>query len=128
VGVLRDRWTAPAPPGVRMRRHLTWWKTAAYIRRLTTRVAHATTVSELERSHLVDLGCRADRVTVVPNGVDESDLTFDRAPRADTLVYAGSPTFAPNLDAMRFFLDAILPLVRRARPGVILRITGEVDD
>jgi glycosyltransferase involved in cell wall biosynthesis len=83
--------------------------------------------SDAERSHLLEIGCEASRVTVVPNGVAAADLAVHEAPEDDTIIYPGSITYAANLDAMQYFLASIFPLVRRARPGTRLRITGDLD-
>jgi glycosyltransferase involved in cell wall biosynthesis len=127
VGLLRDAVTGAATARRRLRARLTWWKVAGFVRRLVDQAAHATVASEVERAQLLEIGCDADRVTVVPNGVAVTDLAVNETPERDTIIYPGSITYAANLDAMQYFLVSVLPHVRRARPGARLRITGDVD-
>jgi sugar transferase (PEP-CTERM/EpsH1 system associated) len=93
-----------------------------------------------------------ERVAVVPNGVDTA--VFDPAlapprPRpADAIVFTGAMDYAPNAEAVSWFVDAVWPALRArhpelefwivgarptaavralaARPGVV--VTGRVDD
>jgi glycosyltransferase involved in cell wall biosynthesis len=68
------------------------------------------------------------QIYIVPNGVDVSaaDSVASRA-EPNTLIYNGAMTFAPNRDAMYFFVREALPLVRAQAPDVKLRITGHVE-
>jgi glycosyltransferase involved in cell wall biosynthesis len=45
-------------------------------------------------------------------------------PEPGTLVYAGAPTFAFNLEAVQWFARDVLPLVSAAEPACRLRVTG----
>jgi glycosyltransferase involved in cell wall biosynthesis len=54
-------------------------------------------------------------VSVVPNGVDIDE--FQPAPGAnDRISYVGGTAWFPNLDALNFFCEAILPRLRARRP------------
>ena len=65
---------------------------------------------------------------VVPNGVDTS--YFDRrrvVPHPfvrPTLVFSGTLDYRPNIDALRWFVAQVLPLVRNAIPDVVLVAVG----
>ncbi|MBI1285822.1 MAG: glycosyltransferase [Thiobacillus sp.] len=67
---------------------------------------------------------------VVENGVDEayfcpdSPSIPDNAPAAPEIVFEGSMFFAPNIDAVRYFVEAILPLVRKELPHARFTIVG----
>lgn len=66
-------------------------------------------------------------VQVVPNGVDPEYFAPATAPvRAErySLVFTGLLSYRPNLDGVRWFVDEVLPLVRRRRPGAVLRVVG----
>ena len=72
---------------------------------------------------------RADkRVAVVPNGIF-ADRYGDDSPRLDlgsnVLVFTGKMDYRPNIDAVRWFSDNILPLVSEAVPDVRLYIVGQ---
>ena len=67
------------------------------------------------------------RIAVVPNGVTltaDGDMPTHDAHR---LVYSGSPTYAPNRDAVAFFAADILPRVRARVPNVWFAVTGETE-
>lgn len=124
VGQIID---APASRGSawqRLRHRLTCRKYTAFTRHLVERCSHTTVVSARERRRLGEAGCDVSRVSVVPNGIDAACLTMRRPTVADRLVYSGALTFDANMDAVRFFLADILPLMERDRPGVTLHVTG----
>jgi glycosyltransferase involved in cell wall biosynthesis len=68
------------------------------------------------------------RFIVVPNGVDIH--YFEYVPTAPTfdLVFVGGTTWFPNKDALQFFADQILPLIRERRPGVRVQWVGRATD
>jgi glycosyltransferase involved in cell wall biosynthesis len=64
-------------------------------------------------------------VPSVPTGVDVESLTPSGArPRETDLVFVGSMDWMPNLDGVDYFLDEILPLIRRRRPECSVTIVG----
>jgi glycosyltransferase involved in cell wall biosynthesis len=64
-------------------------------------------VSELDGARLQEL-CPRARWTVVPNGVDVEE--FRPEPGAERgIAYIGGTNWGPNLDALRFFCEDILP-------------------
>lgn len=106
---------------------LGWVKNRAYHRRILEQVAAATTPSERERSLALELAPRA-RVEVIANGVDIERLRpADVLVDPDLLVYAGSPQYAANLDAIRWFAGSVLGRVRAVRPAARLVVTGATD-
>lgn len=125
VAVLREQYLNEARVLRRARHGMTWWKFSRYIRHLVREFERTTVVSEPEREHLRTIGCDTSRVAVVPNGVE-----VDRGPRveparhASRLIYPGAVTYSANLDAVRFFISQILPIVRRTRPEIEFWVTG----
>lgn len=117
------------------------WIGAAYslvqwrrLRRYEARVCRAAdrvvAVSETDRDALRALAPDLE-AAVVPNGVDVAYHTGYRPGPADApevgaaaLVFVGKMDFRPNVDAMLWFADAILPLVRREAPEARLYIVG----
>ena len=84
------------------------------------------TLAETMRGEFVDRGIPAEKVFVIPNGVD-----LDRfgplpsvSPEPDLLVFVGAMSFAPNVVAMQFFCREVLPRVRAVRPDAKLLIVG----
>lgn len=69
------------------------------------------------------------RLTVVPNGVDVS--TYDpKTPPApgmaeNALVFTGKMDFRPNVDAVLWFADQVLPRIRERVPGVRFWVVGQ---
>jgi len=111
----------------RSRAKFTWWKASRYYRETLDAIDGFTTVSEIENRMARDLIQSRTPSIVVPNGVEMPDGSGEYpSPEADTLIYCGSPTFAANLDAVRYFVNEILPLVAQVRPNVRLYVTGEL--
>lgn len=81
-------------------------------------------VSEADaRTHQELFGLKS--VPSVATGVDLDSLT-PPAPRPleTDLVFVGSMDWMPNIDGIVYFLDEILPLIRRKRPDCSLTIVG----
>jgi sugar transferase (PEP-CTERM/EpsH1 system associated) len=82
------------------------------------------TVSETDReafAPFVDPG----KLTVIPTGVDVD--YFQPMPVEETrnsLVFTGSMDWLPNEDAILYFADAILPLIKQQCPEVCLEVVG----
>lgn len=68
------------------------------------------------------------RVAVVPNGIF-TDHYANSHPRLDlgqnVLVFTGKMDYRPNVDAMLWFVDVALPLVRAETPDARLYIVGQ---
>ncbi len=111
----------------RLRSGLTWWKLSLYLRRVLPKFALCTVVSESEAIRVRRATPRYDRVVVVPNAVEASSYEGDYGPvEPRTLVFNGAVTYAPNLDAARFLVESIFPLVLSEVPAARLRITGRI--
>lgn len=81
------------------------------------------TISESDRKAILDVAAGAN-VAVVPNGVDES--LFARTPggTGSTALFVGNFDVPHNIDAARHLARDIMPLVRAAEPGAVLRLVG----
>ncbi|NDJ51864.1 MAG: glycosyltransferase, partial [Chloroflexi bacterium] len=68
-------------------------------------------------------------VTVIPNAIDTSQYIDHDETEASivkpALVFTGKMDFRPNVDAMLWFADQVLPIVREAVPGTHLTIVGK---
>lgn len=63
---------------------------------------------------------------VVPNGVDLGYFhPSDQKPEPHSLVFVGSIGYVPNHDGMKFFLDKILPLIRKQLADIKVYIVGK---
>jgi glycosyltransferase involved in cell wall biosynthesis len=81
-------------------------------------------VSEEDRHRLAGLTPGAC-VCSIPTGVDPSYFAPDRTAQLPArLVFTGSMDWHPNEDAVLYFVDAILPRIRREVPEVSLAVVG----
>ena len=65
-------------------------------------------------------------VMTVPNGVDPDFFKpSGLATEPNTMVFNGLLSYRPNFDAVRYFIDDVLPLIQRAHPGVTLTLVGK---
>jgi glycosyltransferase involved in cell wall biosynthesis len=103
-----------------------WRKLARYEIRLLDELDRVLVVSAEDRAALRRLAPGADPA-VVPNGVDTAAVrpgavSGDYGPAS--LVFTGTLDFRPNIDALRWFVAEVLPLVRRRRPDARLLVVG----
>lgn len=67
-------------------------------------------------------------VATVPNSVDLSYFApSDVAPEPHTVVFNGILTYRPNVDAVRYLIDDIWPLVRARHPDARLTLIGRCE-
>jgi len=96
---------------------------------------------EGSRAHVVTVCSSDDReahgipgAVVVPNGYERPDRPLGRIEVGEppTVLLAGQLTYGPNVDGARWFVDEVLPGVRRRVPGATLALVGRtsaaVDD
>jgi len=102
-----------------------WRKAFAFERDMCRRFDKVVAVSAEDREIMrSDYGI--ENLAEVPTGVDTEffrpDPSATREPRH--LVFTGSLDWLPNDDAMRYFVNEILPLVRQKMPDVKLTVVG----
>jgi glycosyltransferase involved in cell wall biosynthesis len=116
---------AVASRGLRPR--LLFERDAAVARRFETRAVdrHDLTVvvSTDDRDALRAAGAQG-AVEVVPNGVDLGRFTPTPLADAPRLAFTGALYTGPNVDGIGWFVDEVLPLVRREVPDVVLDVAG----
>jgi glycosyltransferase involved in cell wall biosynthesis len=127
ASVIRDGAGPRADTLGQVRQRAAWHKYASFTRRLVSIASRTTVVSEAERRCLLEAGCDGSRLALLPNGVADACLDVEELSQPGTLIYAGSITYGPNLDAVRYFLGDIFPRVRAARHGVTFTVTGSHD-
>lgn len=108
-----------------------WQRLARYEREVCRAADRVIAVSEWDRGALTGLYGGAD-IHVVPNGIDAQHyLAYAPAggeassAGGPNLVFTGKMDFRPNVDAMLWFCDEILPRIRAQIPAVRLTIVGQ---
>jgi polysaccharide biosynthesis protein PslH len=117
------RWAAAAYSLVQ------WRKLTGYERRVCRTADRVVAVSDVDAEALRRLVPRL-KVAVIPNGVD---LEFNRpgaAPPvagmgANALVFTGKMDYRPNVDAVIWFVDAVLPGILAQVPDARFYIVGQ---
>jgi glycosyltransferase involved in cell wall biosynthesis len=93
-------------------------------RRVCRAAAHVIAVSRSDAGQMKEL-FGIDRISEVSTGVD---LDYFRRPGQTTnchdLVFVGAMDWLPNIDGARFFVNEILPVIRRSRPQCSLVLAG----
>jgi sugar transferase (PEP-CTERM/EpsH1 system associated) len=103
---------------------LEWRKLRRCEAQLCARATLALTVSDTDRELLATLAPAANLATI-PTGVDTTYFAPGGAEAsAYQMVFTGSMDWHPNEDAMLYFLDRILPRIRREQPRASLTIVG----
>jgi len=105
------------------------WKKLSRYEAMVCRLADGVVaVSEADKTALQQL-VPGLNVTVVPNGVDVEHYTSaDIRPSPlppRSLVFTGKMDFRPNVDAVLWFCQEVLPLVRRKLPDARFYIVGQ---
>ena len=105
-----------------------WEKSVAYEKTACQRFDYVAAVSADDAETMRhDYGVA--RVSDVPTGVD-TDFFKPSGPRSDdtvepnSLVFTGSMDWLPNEDAICYFTEAILPLIKQQIPDVKLTVVG----
>jgi glycosyltransferase involved in cell wall biosynthesis len=85
-------------------------------------------VSEPDRRALARIVPEA-QIDVVPNGIDLEAYSSYQAPDAflppHSLVFTGKMDFRPNVDAVLWFADHVLPLIQAVMPDVHFYVVGQ---
>lgn len=104
-----------------------WRKLVAYERDLLTQYDQIFAVSEDDRRALLHLAPQAP-IAIVPNGVESAHFERSRvAPHgtpAKTIVFTGTLDYRPNIDALHWFTQAVLPLIHALHNDAQLIIVG----
>ena len=100
-------------------------KMARYERRAVNRFHHVVAVSEQDREQMMAMTA-AERISVVPTGVDLKQFTAAAGARATrpVIVFVGSMDWEANIDGVDFFCRDVWPQVKRAAPDATLRLVG----
>jgi sugar transferase (PEP-CTERM/EpsH1 system associated) len=129
-----EKWRAYAeagrPPMAWVHRR-EWRKTAALEARIARECDWSTFVSDAEAELFAELlPDDAPRIRAITSGVDHGyfDPALPSAPLFDTnranYVFTGTMDYPPNIDAVVWFAEAVLPLIRKVRPDAQFHVVG----
>ena len=114
-----SRWPAAAYSWVQ------WRRLQHYEALLLKRVNHTVAMSAQDKVALRDIVYDAP-ITVIPNGVDLVFYEkFAGKPIYHDLLFTGKMDFRPNIDAVLWFGQEVLPLIQAQRPGTTFAIVGQ---
>ena len=105
-----------------------WWRefrtTARAERHYLHLADHVLTVSDADRNFFAQV-IEPAKINVIPTGVDFDFFhpVVDQE-KTNTLVFTGSMDWMPNEDGIFFFVEKILPQIRRHIPNVSLFVVG----
>ena len=101
--------------------HWEWLRLLRYERRICKEYDHVTVVSSSDRDAIGEF----NNLHINPNGVDLAGFERSITKREETtLIFTGNMGYFPNADAAVFFVEEILPLIRRVIPDVKFNIVG----
>ncbi|WP_162605180.1 glycosyltransferase family 4 protein [Geomonas oryzae] len=82
------------------------------------------TVSNKEQGEISAFLGGNDKVITAANGVDLDRFSFQPHREDKKILFLGGMDYAPNLDAARYFLGEILPLIQEREPDVKVLLVG----
>jgi glycosyltransferase involved in cell wall biosynthesis len=110
----------------RVKAFMNWWFFKRRELLLTRRFTTLSVCSEADRQYLGG----SDRIHVIPNGFERPQ--FDPVPNPlghpPRLGFVGLCSYAPNLEGVRWFLQEVWPIIRKAVPGTRFRLVGKDTD
>jgi len=104
--------------------YLQWQKLLCYEAHSALNYSEVSVVSDPDRDVFVEsYGC--NRVTVVPNGVDERYFApLQSAVYPGSMVFTGSMDWRPNQDGVKYFIEEIFPIIRGRIPAATFTVVG----
>jgi glycosyltransferase involved in cell wall biosynthesis len=107
---------------------LQWRKLRSFERRVCRQADRVVCVSEADAIALRQID-PAMTTHVIPNGVDTDFYERDKVTPLDlpphSLVFTGTMDFRPNVDAMLWFAEEVLPVIKAQMPDVQVYIVGQ---
>lgn len=108
----------------RLALELEWRKVRRFESRACRRATTVVAVSDADRSALRRLAPEA-RIRVVPTGVDTTFYSPNGTKELPArLVFTGSMDWYPNQDGVTYFVESVLPGIRREVPEAFLTVVG----
>jgi glycosyltransferase involved in cell wall biosynthesis len=106
---------------------LQWYKLARYERRTMRAVDGVSVVSHGDAA-MLQRSAEGTPLAVVPNGVDTEYFAPQSGPQdstgVPTIVFSGTLDYRANIDAVRWFVGEVLPLIRATMPLATFVVVG----
>ena len=71
---------------------------------------------------------KRDEILIIPNGVDHDFFKPQEREKKYDLVFTGNMSYPPNVNAVEYLADEIMPIVRKTLPETTLYIAGADPD
>ena len=71
---------------------------------------------------------KRDEILIIPNGVDHDYFKPQEREKKYDLVFTGNMSYPPNVNAVEYLANEILPIVWKSRPETTLYIAGATPD
>ena len=65
-----------------------------------------------------------ENIVIVPNGIDTAFFSPRKIEKKYTVSFVGNMSYPPNVDAVQFFANSVLPIVWKSNPEVTFLIAG----
>jgi polysaccharide biosynthesis protein PslH len=113
----------------RFRSQLTLDKLTGALRKLHQKGVRFTVASESECANMQRFVSADIQSKVILNGVDtQTHQLSNIAPQPYTMIYPGAVTYSANHDAVAYFIQDVLPLVRQQVPQAQFMVTGKTGE
>lgn len=107
-----------------------WQKLRRYERQICQRPDAVLAVSAVDQQALQQLAPSSSKVTVIANGINATEAASPAHPLTSSpphppiLLFTGKMDYRPNIDAVLWFADEVLPLILKEAPDVRFQIVG----
>jgi glycosyltransferase involved in cell wall biosynthesis len=102
-----------------------WRLLKTYEGRLVREFDAVLAVIQNDKATLQEAAGESVDITVIPIAIDVDEVTpVPRQPGADHILHIGTMYWPPNIDAVKWFVDRVYPLVREQRPDVQFDVVG----
>lgn len=82
------------------------------------------TVVSQDNKQELDRRCQAGKTIVVKNGIDVPNIQPVANPNSRKILFMGTMSYYPNIDAVLYFVESILPLILAQERDISLCIAG----
>jgi glycosyltransferase involved in cell wall biosynthesis len=100
-----------------------FWPTRREERRHGSR-AHLSLATSARDQELLEQTIQLERVAIVPNGIDLAEFRPHAPTSSPVILFSALMSYYPNQQGIRWFLDSVLPRVRREVPNARVVIAG----